>query len=161
MIVVSDASPLIAFAALGEIRLLDLLYREVLVPERVYAEATARHRPGAEAVRSAAFLRVVQVENTALAESLAAEVDAGEAEAIALAIQTNADALMIDERKARQVARRLGLPLTGVLGTLVLAKQRGLIADIAPVLDRMEKIVRFRVSARLRAATLRAAGEVP
>lgn len=133
MIVVSDASPLIALAAVGELQLLRVLYGEVLVPDGVFAEATGEGRPGADAVRRAEWIRRVRVLDQARVASLPPEIDRGEAEAIVLALEVQADALLIDERRARRVAARFGIPLTGVLAVLLAAKARGLIPAVRPL----------------------------
>jgi predicted nucleic acid-binding protein len=57
------------------------------------------------------------------------------------------------------MAKQLGLMPIGVLGTLVRAKQRGLIATVAPKIDRLEQELGFFISASLRAQILKAAGE--
>ncbi len=159
MIVVSDASPLIALGAAGEIWLLHEMYGEVLVPEQVFTEATADDRPGALAIRAADWIRTVRVRDTGLVEILGELVDRGEAEAIALALEMKADALLMDERRARTLAERHGLPVTGVLAILLAAKSRRLLDEVGPVLGRMISTVAFRISPALHEATLRKAGE--
>lgn len=159
MIVVSDASPLIALGAAGEIWLLHELYGQVLVPEEVFLEATAESRPGALAIRAVDWIRTVPVQDTQFVELLSEALDRGEAEAIALALEMNADALLVDERRARTAAERHGIPVTGVLAILLSAKSRGLLDEVEPVLDRMISTVGFRISPSLRETMLRKAGE--
>lgn len=159
MIVVSDASPLIGLAAVGELRVLRDLYREVLIPEQVFAEASTPGRPGASEIAGAPWIRRRSVEDLGLVERLMIELDRGEAEAIALAVETRADALLLDERRARRVAGSLGVPVTGVLAVLVQAKSQGLVPAVGPIIDRMSAAVAFRISTSLYHATLRAAGE--
>lgn len=66
----------------------------------------------------------------ALVRTLSKELDTGEAEAIALAVELKADRLLIDERLGRSAALRLGLKITGVLGILVAAKRNNLIQEV-------------------------------
>lgn len=159
MIVISDSSSLIAIGAVGHLDVLRSLYREVAVPQAVWNEVTSPNRPGAVAIGQAEWIRVVPVSNRSVINQLTRPVGAGEAEAIALAIQLNADVLLIDERRARKVAVELGLPVTGILGVLLEAKSQGLIAAVKPILDQMEATVAFRLKRSLYDATLRAAGE--
>ena len=161
MIVVSDASPLIALAAVGQLDLLHDLYGEVLVPEAVQNEVTLVRpaAPGAAAVSLAGWIRVLPVQNLALVAAMSVELDPGEAEAIALAVEEGADLLLIDERRGRIAASRLNQRVVGVLGILVEAKQRNLISLVRPVLDALASQTGFRVSQALRDRILLVAGE--
>lgn len=161
MIVVSDASPLIALAAVEKLDLLRTLYGEVLVPSAVFDEVTAIRQtaPGADEVRTSEWIRVRTVENRALVEALALELDAGEAAAIALAVEVNGDLLLMDERRGRVAAIRLGRRVVGVLGVVVEAKAAGLLPEVRPILDALTQEVGFRISAALHARVLAAAGE--
>ncbi|WP_228014936.1 DUF3368 domain-containing protein [Synechocystis salina] len=89
--------------------------------------------------------------NVELADLLQRErgLDAGEAYAIALAFELHADDLLIDERLGRKEAMRLGLSIVGILGILLVAKQRGLISQIQPVKNALIDQAGFRVSSRL------------
>lgn len=82
-------------------------------------------------------------------------LDRGEAEAIALALQITAQKLIIDERRGRAVAERLGLQLTGTLGVLVIAKQRGFVDKVRPLIDTLMMTINFRVGPDLYAQILR------
>lgn len=67
------------------------------------------------------------------------KLDLGESEAIVLANNIDADLIIIDERKARRIAKDIGLNVTGTLGILVDAKQRGLVKELKPLLDKLIK----------------------
>jgi uncharacterized protein len=67
----------------------------------------------------------------------------------ALAIELEADDLLIDERLGRQEAIRLGLPVIGILGILLVAKRRSLIPQVQPVIDALIQQAGFRVSPQL------------
>jgi predicted nucleic acid-binding protein len=94
-----------------------------------------------------------------LAEALALELDAGEAEAIALAVEQGADLLLMDERRGRQAATRLKQRVVGVLGVLIEAKRHGNLPAVRPVLDALVSEAGFRISGALYARVLEAAGE--
>lgn len=89
---------------------------------------------------------------------LIADLDRGEAEAIALAQAIRADLLIIDERLGRRHAQRLGLSITGTLGVLLRAKNQGYIATIEPLIREMRK-GGIRFSDQLVARTIELAGE--
>ena len=107
------------------------------------------------------WVEVRQATNQSLVESLRSDrnLDRGEAEAIALALELKADELLIDERLGRREASRLGLSITGLLGILLVAKRQGLIQAIRPVMDALMNEAGFRVSHLLYAEVLGAAGE--
>ena len=162
MIVVSDASPLVALSAVGKLDLLPTLYGEVVVPEAVFHEAVtnASGQPGYAARAAAPWRKVEALVDRTLAEELKVRLEPGAAEAIALAVQLSAELLLLDERKARQIAIGLGIPITGVLGTLVEAKQRGLITSVKLVADEIRDAIDFRISASVYEQVLRSLGEM-
>jgi hypothetical protein len=90
---------------------------------------------------------------------LAAVLDRGEAEAIALAVEMSADWILLDETDARNAASRAGLRVTGVLGILLGAKQRGEIALLKPEIEALRTQARFFIATRLEKEVLRMAGE--
>lgn len=80
--------------------------------------------------------------------------------AIALALELQADDLLIDERLGRQEALRLGLSIIGILGILLVAKQRSLIPQVQPVMDTLISQAGFRVSPQLYQRVLALAEEL-
>lgn len=161
MIVISDASPLIALAAIKKLDLLRALYCELVVPAAVYDEITAVRptAPGANDVREAEWIQVRSVKNRALVEALTLELDAGEAEAIALAVEFDADLLLMDERRGRIAASRLGRRVVGVLGLVIEAKAAGILPAVRPVVDALTTDAGFRISQALLEKVLASAGE--
>lgn len=161
MIVVSDTSPFINLAALDRLTLLRDLYDRILVPQAVSDEiiASAVLRPGDTEVGDLGWAGTRQVSHHVLAASLRLELDEGEAEAIALAIELKADLLLLDERKGRMIASRLGLRVTGLLGLLMEAKQGGLIAEVKPLMDSLIVKAGFWISQVLYDRVLKVAGE--
>jgi uncharacterized protein len=159
-LVVTDTSPVRALLHLNLLQLLGNLYAEVLIPPAVYGELVA---PGSGLRpiprESIAFLHVQSPRDQQRITELRRRLDSGESEAIALALEVGADALLIDESEGRRVARELGIATTGALGVLLQAKQRALVLQIAPLLDQLQNELQFFVSAELRARVLREAGE--
>jgi uncharacterized protein len=137
VIIVSDTSPINNLAAINQLHLLQQLYGTVLIPEAVYRELTDPSFPvaGATEVQTFDWIQTRSVSDRAIVEVLSNELDVGEAEAIALAVEIRPDQVLIDERRGRLVAARLNLPYTGILGILVEAKSQGLIAAVKPLLD--------------------------
>ena len=161
MIVVSNTSPIINLAAVGQLDLLRQLYGKVIIPQAVYHEITVigAGQPGAMEVQTLEWIETKQVTNRALVMVLQTELDEGEVEAIALAIELRADLLLLDERLGRTIASRLGLQFIGLLGVLIEAKQKGYTPAVKPVLDDLVTKAGFWVSPQLYARVLQAAGE--
>lgn len=157
MIVVSDASPLINLARIGKLSLLQEIYGTVLVPDAVWHEVVIRGRgqAGAAEVESAGWVQRRAIADRVLAVTLQRDLNLGEAEAIVLALESDADLLVIDERLGRLAANRLGVRLIGLIGVLVAAKRRGLIERVKPQMDALKNVAGFRVDESLYFRVLR------
>lgn len=161
MIVVSDASPIISLSDAGHLHLLGDLYGKVHIPEAVFREVIgpSRRFPDGAATRGVPWIASLAIRDLALVKELDGPLDRGEAEAIALAVECGADLLLMDERRGRETAKRLGLNVTGVLGALVEAKSKGLLPAIRPVLEDLLTKAGFRLSRELYKHALRSVGE--
>jgi len=161
MIVVSDTSPITNLALIGYVNLLQQLYGTVVIPQAVSQEiaAVAPRLAGTVDIQKLDWLEIRQVTDSALVASLQLELDQGEAEAIALAIELKADLLLMDERRGRTIAARLGLTFVGLLGTLIDAKSARLVPSVRPLLDNLITNAGFWVSQGLYDRVLQAAGE--
>lgn len=137
VLVVSNSSAIIALAKICHLYLLEKLFGEILVPEAVWKEITVEGKPGYEKVVRAKFISLKKAGNTRLVALLEEFIDTGEAEAIALALERDADLLLVDDRDARNLAKRLGLQVMGTLGVIALAKYKGLIPKAKPIIDRL------------------------
>jgi len=163
MNVVSNASPLVNLGRIGQLGLLAQLYGELQVPEAVWHEVVVQGRgqPGAHELETADWVRVMSVANRALVLALQQELDAGEAEAIALTLETRAETLLMDEHLGRETASHMGVQCVGLIGVLVEAKHRGVIGQVRPLLDALRDVAGFWVSQRLYRRVLQDEGESP
>lgn len=119
MIVVSDTSPITSLAAISQLNLLQQLYGNVIIPEAVDRELTGSSTPvpGTIEVQTFNWIQTRVVSDRTLVTRLQQQqLDEGESEAIALAIELKAELLLIDERRGRTEANNLGIRITGVLG---------------------------------------------
>jgi predicted nucleic acid-binding protein len=132
--VVSDASPLISFARIGHFDLLPKLFGRILIPAEVYQEVVVDGAalPGAFQTARADWVEVVRVHDIQAVAAMKAEagLGTGEASAIALAREIGADLLLVDERKARLVAKSNSIAVQGCIGILETLHRRGHLDDL-------------------------------
>lgn len=160
MIVVANAGPLIALGQISHIDLLRSLFGELRIPMAVKHEVSGpgHSRIGQQEISTANWIHVCEVHNTTAVELLQERLDLGESEAIVLAIELNADLLLIDEARGRRVAESRGMEKTGTLGVLIMAKRRGLIPVVTPLLSEL-RAAGFRMSEELHHTARLLAGE--
>jgi predicted nucleic acid-binding protein len=137
---VTNTTPLITLAvACGNLAILRQLYDEVIVTQEVASEITAGgiHRPGvAEFLEAQSWLKPVE-KSCAIAPYLLNTLDRGEASVIQTALDREIVLVAIDELVGRRVARLAGLEITGSIGILVKARQKGLIGNLQDCLIRL------------------------
>ncbi len=137
MIVISDASPLHYLILIGAEGVLPQLFGDVLIPPAVHAELQQARTPQAVRDLIAAAPSWLRVVAPATIDPLL-DVDRGEAEAISLAVEFRADALLIDDKKGRRAAKIRGVTTIGTLTVLETAAQQGWIA-LADAFDRLRQ----------------------
>lgn len=129
MVVVADSSPLRYLIVLGEQDLLPELLGEIWIPSAVLEELSASATPvGVRAFLHSppGWLQVRDPEKGFL-EGIPIQLDRGERAALALARELGADLVLLDDAAARAQARSLGFRITGTVGLLRLAAERGII----------------------------------
>jgi len=148
-IIISDTSCLIILNKIGELYLLRQLYNTVTITEDILLEY-GEQLPD--------WIEVQQAKDQFRQQLLEMQIDKGEASAIALALETEDNIVILDDWKARKLAERLGLSVTGTLGVIIKAKKSGLIASIKPYLDKIRE-TNFRISEELEQIALKEANE--
>jgi predicted nucleic acid-binding protein len=132
--VVADSSPLIILAKLNLFELLRKLYPHVYISAEVYAEVVIAGGglPGATNVASAGWIEVKPIQNPG--ELVLAEakfgIGVGELSTIILARELKAELALVDDLRARRLAKREGLEIHGVVGLLELLHRRGDLPDL-------------------------------
>jgi predicted nucleic acid-binding protein len=129
--VVTNTSPLILLAKIERLDLLGQLYETVLVPSSVYDEIRIRSGRETEQVQTLIQSNMLHLRRAIadMVNSLPVDLGRGERETIALAIETDADLVVVDDQEGRRIARNRGLRVTGTIGILIEARERGLIAS--------------------------------
>jgi predicted nucleic acid-binding protein len=157
--IVCNTSPIQYLHQLGLLHILPALARPVTVPPAVLEEINAGRKLGLN-LPDLAALDWIKTQRPAsfAALPLVTDLGPGEAEVLALTLETKDAIAVLDDALARQVAETLRLPLTGTLGLLLDAKRHGLISTVGPLLEQLDALG-FRVASRTRAAVLKLAGE--
>ena len=164
LVAISDASTLIHLAAIGRLILLKEFYGRITVPPAVWKEVVeeGKGRAGASEVEKAredGWIEVVPPGEEGLLRLLKRDLDEGEAEAIALAVERQAEVVFLDESDARRVADVFGLRKTGVVGLLIRAKLAGKLASLRQELDRLREDAGFWIGDSVYRQALAAVGE--
>ncbi|RJP24213.1 MAG: DUF3368 domain-containing protein [Candidatus Omnitrophota bacterium] len=124
-VAVCDSACLIALGRIDRAEILACSFDAVFIPPAVQEEIGY----------STDWLMVKPVQNISMARALGTQIDKGESEAIALASELGETFVVLDDKKARRVARQLALQVIGTIGVLLRAKKKGIIADVKPILD--------------------------
>jgi hypothetical protein len=139
MMIISNATPLIAFAKIGQLSLLQKMVNNLVIPEAVANEISAypQGQPGFIDLQQETWIGVQSITSEQQVSLLLPKLDRGEAEVIALALERQAHLVLIDELTARKVAESLNLNVSGSVGILIRAKQIGEIVVVKPLLNAM------------------------
>ncbi|MBE9058165.1 MULTISPECIES: DUF3368 domain-containing protein [Sphaerospermopsis] len=148
-VAVTNSTCLIGLERIGRLEILPQVFSSIFIPLAVQQEVGI----------NADWPIVQSVANLALIAALKTQLDPGEAEAIALAIELGDVFLIIDERNARRIAQQMGLKVIGTLGMLLRAKEKGVISEVKPVIMSLES-VNFRIAPALIQKALILAGEL-
>ena len=147
--VISDTSCLILLQKIDHLFILSKIYSKVVVTPLIASEF-GKDLPD--------FIEIRTHRDQLVFKTLSQLVDQGEASAFTLAFEIDNCVLILDDRKARKIAKSLGFRLTGTLGILVKAKDAGVIPFVRPLLDKLKE-TDFRISDEVMAKTLEQAGE--
>ena len=163
-VVISDASPLVHLGSIGRFGLLKQLYPVLLIPPAVWREVTVagQGRPGAAELAGAVQVGWIKLQTPAAMTVARAELrglDLGEAEALALALDTSAEFVLLDELRGRAVARTRGVRAIGTLGVLIEAKRQGLVSLLSDELEQLRRLSQLQLTPELERLALQLAGE--
>ena len=150
-VVVSDTSTVSNLLLIGKLSLLRDIYSQIIIPPAVFNEITALKELG-HSIREfheSSWIELSVPETGRINHLLHYQLDRGEMEAIALCQTIQADLLIIDEKHGREVARELGITTTGLLGTLIKAKEKGLIAEVRSIMDELSEKTGFWINPAL------------
>jgi hypothetical protein len=141
LIVVCDASTLIALARIGQLDILRQLGAQLMIPMAVYEEVVVKGagKPGSDEIRQASWIETRDVSDRDVVAQFRTVLGIGESEVIALAKERAVDLIILDDTDARNTAVAEGLDVVGLLAFLVLAKEEGHIHQVRPLLDALRQ----------------------
>lgn len=155
-IIISDTTTITHLLQVGRLQLLPTIFGQVFIPPAVQLELNSLPWQS-KALQDQDWL-IVREPGPIPADELTFDLDPGETEAILIALNVQADLLIIDEAAGRIVAKEMGLSIIGILGILILAKERNLIENLGPIVEAMMNN-EFRIHPRLLARVVRRVGE--
>ncbi len=145
----TNSTCLVGLERIGRLDILPQVFPVIFTPPAVQMEVGI----------TADWLTVQAVQDSTAIAVLRTQVDIGEAEAIALALELEEVVIILDDRKARRLAEQLGLRVTGTIGMLLRAKHQGVVTEVKPLVMALEQ-VGFRLTEALIKGVLRLAGEL-
>jgi len=137
--VVCNTSPLILLAKIHRLDILIQLYDEIMIPKAVFDEIRVKPTEEADQIRvllEERKLHIRKISKDSLSE-ISSDLGYGEREVIALALETKAHLVILDDQQGRNVSKNRNLQTTGTIGVLIEAKERGLIHSLRHELDRI------------------------
>jgi len=156
--VVSNTTPIISLLKLNRLDLLQQLYGQILIPLAVYREIEAGKTKGYyKDLSKIDWISILEIKDKKSVKYFL-DLDQGEAEAIVLATEFNADLIILDERLGRFYAKHAELKVTGTIGVLIKAKKEGLIEYVKPMLEELIK-KEVWISDKLKVEILKKIGE--
>lgn len=162
--ILCNTSPIIGLMSIGKLSLLWELFGEIILPEAVYGELCAdssAHQEEIDEIKeciSKGYFKIYKVKNADMVKRMYGKLHFGELEVIVAAKELGFQFAIIDERSARKMASEFLIDTIGILGILLLAKQRGLINCVKPGIDQL-RMNGYRISEELYYQVLGKAGE--
>jgi predicted nucleic acid-binding protein len=147
--IISDTSCLILLSKIGKLDLLNKIYGEVIITPEISIEF-GQYLPD--------WIKIISVKNRSKQIEFEKIVDLGEASALALALEFSDVLVVLDDKRGRILAKKLNIEMTGTLGTLVKAKQKGIIPKLKPILEIL-KSFNFRINPEIEEGALKLVGE--
>lgn len=139
--IVADSSPLIILAKVGCFDLLHKLYPQIYISAEVHYEVIVAGAglPGASEVANATWIQVKPLQDRAslLTAQQKFPLGAGELSSILLGKEIRADAVLLDDYRARNLAKTEGLKVLGSVGLLEISYQRGYLSDLRAVFQQL------------------------
>ena len=150
--IISNTSPLQYLHQIAQLEILPVLCPTVLVPGPVVSEIEVGRSSGVDLPDLTRLPWITVMSPAAMPVlGLVTDLGLGEAAVLALALERPGAIALLDDRPARKLASVRGIPVVGTLGILIQAKKRGIIPEVKPLVEKLQRLG-FRLNARTREA---------
>ena len=149
-LIIADTSCFIILSKIDELELLQNIYVQIVTTSDIAIEF-------GEVLPD--WVIIKNVSNKNYQDILELQLDKGESSAIALALEIENCTIILDDYKARKVAQKLNISITGTIGVIVKAKQLGIIKSVQPILEKIRNS-NFRLSKELENQALSLSNEL-
>ena len=137
--IVSNTTPISNFLHLGQMEILKTIFKNLHITMAVNSEIEAYFSGDDQWQRclDENFIIRTEVQTSPKIKELMIHLHMGEAEALCLCIENNAQLCLVDDRDARIIARLNNIPVSGTLGVLMKAKKMRIIESVKELMDRL------------------------
>lgn len=137
--IISNTTPILSLLKINKLILLEKLYERIIIPTAVYNEIEkGKEKPYYLDLKLIDWIAIWEIKNPD-SKDYFLDLDEGEAEVIILAREQNSDLVIIDEIMGRRIARQFELTVTGTIGVLLKAKERGFVSSIKELLTELQE----------------------
>jgi len=160
-IIVTDTTCIGYLIQINCLNILQIIYGEIIIPKAVYHEILPLENKGFDLTefKKASWIKIYSANHLAKVEEFNHILDIEELEAISIALELNADLLIIDEKLGRIVATNIGFDITGLVGVFIAAKKMNLIISVKDALNKVI-LLGCRISKQLYNTALKSCNEL-
>jgi len=135
--IISNTTPILSLLKIGKLNLLKEIYGKITIPKAVFLEIeNGKDKLFYQNLKLLDWIEIAEIKNKE-SRLFFFDLDDGEAEVLILANELHADLVILDEIMGRRYAKRLESNLTGTVGVLLKAKDRGLIKSVSELLNEL------------------------
>jgi hypothetical protein len=137
--IISNTTPILSLLKINKLSLLENLYGKIIIPTAVYQEIEkGKEKPYYLDLKLIDWIEIREIRNPG-SKDYFLDLDEGEAEVIILAKEQNADLIIMDEIMGRRIAKQFNLTVTGTIGVLLKAKEKGFVNAIKELLTELQE----------------------
>lgn len=148
-LVIADTGCLVILSKVNELNLLKAVYHRIIITPEIAKEFNQQIPD---------WIEIIEAKDKKLQLLLEDSLDLGEATALTPAFEIDNTTVILDDLKARIIANKLGIKVTGTIGVVVKAKLKGSISSAKNILEKISN-TDFRINAKIIEQAIKEAGE--